>query len=454
MINRSIIKGVFIVSTYFITSCNLTNVLDQTPPHALATDHSIFDLPTAKNALVGAHAQLPDARIEYIGAYMAGLLKASSTGAGFVTNEVPTNNNSVALLWSNLYKVISASNGIIQTLPQLDESQIEDQKQKAEIIGSAKFLRAFAHFELLRYFGRFDDYESDRGIILRDALVDLSAYPKARSTVKECYDFILKDLEEAINEAPKVKRSSHASSYAAQALKARVYLYRAYARNKNVDDFIEAAKAADLMISNTTFKLEETFKDVFRLGFNSNELIFGRFPDKNTKVKYNNYVVSPSPFVAFSPKMDSLLKNDPRKDIIIGANPNYRTYKAIIKYSNNNQEADEALYLIKLSEMYLIKAEALALSGETVEKAKEPLNALLKRLGKESTANNHAELLEEIFNETVRELMLEDGHEWFAAIRFNKIEQLKGLKDKNKYILPIPLKEDDLNPLIDQNFGY
>src|SRR5690606_30268286 len=115
-----------------MNSCSMTDVLDQEPPHALPSDKAIVDLQTAENAMIGAFAQLPEAHIEFMGAYMTGLMRAGSTGNGFITNEVSTEHNTVSNFWSRLYRVVSASNGILEQLPALE---IEDEARKDQILG-------------------------------------------------------------------------------------------------------------------------------------------------------------------------------------------------------------------------------------------------------------------------------------------------------------------------------
>ena len=109
--------------------------------------------------------------------------------------------------------------------------------------------------------------------------------------------------------------------------------------------------------------------------------------------------------------------------------------------------------------MYLIKAEALARSGAPLEEVLEPLNVIRERAGiGPSEATTLEEAMEDIFAEWVRELVFENGSEWFAAIRFEKIMELKPqVTSTDEFILPIPLDELDANALLDlsdQNPGY
>ncbi|HEY8389170.1 MAG TPA: RagB/SusD family nutrient uptake outer membrane protein, partial [Parasegetibacter sp.] len=117
-------------------------------------------------------------------------------------------------------------------------------------------------------------------------------------------------------------------------------------------------------------------------------------------------------------------------------------------------------YYLRLAEMYLIKAEGLARTpSATLDEAKEPLERIRQRafgVPTPSAATTKEELLEEIYLEIIKELSFENGADWFAAIRFNKIMTIKPtVNNVNKYILPIPdaeiLSNTEFGP---QNPGY
>src|SRR5690606_4136759 len=127
----------------------------------------------------------------------------------------------------------------------------------------------------------------------------------------------------------------------------------------------------------------------------------------------------------------------------------------------HNAAFSSPTYYIRLAEMYLIKAEGLARSGAAVDVAKEPLEVVRSRgLGVPyvSQATTIEELLDEIYKEIVVELAFENGSEWFAGIRFDKIMTVKPqITSPDQYILPIPLSEIQANAELtnaDQNPGY
>ncbi|MEZ4792765.1 MAG: RagB/SusD family nutrient uptake outer membrane protein [Gelidibacter sp.] len=120
--------------------------------------------------------------------------------SGFNTNEVPVDNAFLANIYNAHYKIINLSNFLIQELEAGHAGGISDVR-KAEMLSEAKFQRAFANFNLLRYFGQFYDLNSQYGIVLRTQFAtQLEAQP--RNSVQEVYDLIVSDLEFGAENGP------------------------------------------------------------------------------------------------------------------------------------------------------------------------------------------------------------------------------------------------------------
>jgi hypothetical protein len=123
----------------------------------------------------------------------------------------------------------------------------------------------------------------------------------------------------------------------------------------------------------------------------------------------------------------------------------------------------EDAYAFRLTEVYLLKAEALVRSGGSLAEAKTILKNIEGRAGVTNfaavdNANTPEELLLELYREYSRNMVAEDGIEWFALLRlpFATVKQLRPtITDQKQYILPIPTTEFQLNPAIGpQNPGY
>ncbi len=132
-------------------------------------------------------------------------------------------NNADESAYYNSYATISVTNLLIENVNQTTEGTAE---QKAELIAQAKIIRSLVYYTLSNYYA--DTYEEANAAsklsvpLITSANVDA---PHRQVTIKEIYDFMLKDIEEAI---PNLKPTSatvlHPNLGAAYALRARIYL--------------------------------------------------------------------------------------------------------------------------------------------------------------------------------------------------------------------------------------
>jgi hypothetical protein len=120
-------------------------------------------------------------------------------------------------------------------------------------------------------------------------------------------------------------------------------------------------------------------------------------------------------------------------------------------------------YAFRLSEAYLLEAEAITLSGGNLSTAKGLLTTVMSHAGagaQEMAAVANAatptELQLEIVKENMRNFTCENGVDWFALRRlpFTAIQSINpNIPDPTRLILPIPSSELDQNNVI-QNPGY
>jgi len=433
----------------FIYSCEVVDVLENDPPNNLVFENVVENETDARALLNGIYTTITsrtsDKYYMYSELIPSGMVGSMSAGFGsingqFNNNDLTFDNIFVRDFWLILYKVIDVANNSIAQTTQLSNELISPENQR-EIIGEARFLRAMATFDALRYYGQFFDINSNLGIVLRKEPSNFVTRDKARNTVTECYTQILEDLDVAIADAPDYMVTYRGSKTAAKALKAKVLLFQG--------KYAEAASLADEVINDGTTSLEGDFESTFSKGLNSSEMIFMTYRDENSDSEDNNrkrfYV---------GRKIDSwftdLMTGDPREEFL---------FNGVRIAKTNNEETFRPTYFMRLAEMYLIKAEGLAFSGASLEDSSEPLNIIRNRAGiGDTTATTIDELKDDIFNEITRELAFENGSEWFAAIRFDKAMTLKPeITSSNQYILPIPEEEINGNGLItlaDQNPGY
>ncbi len=432
------------------TSCVLVDVINQDPPNHLVPDNVLQNEGDASALLNGVYSTI----ISYTSAHyymyselipsgMSGSMSTIGTGSAntqFTTNTLLFDNSNVDSFWTILYQTINGANNVISLVSIMPDAFFE-LKSKSELIGEAYFLRAMATFDVLRYFGEFYDLNSRYGIIIRTEPVNFVTRDKARSTVADSYAQILSDLDHAIADAPDFSVTYRGSKTAAKALKARVLLF--------MGRYPEAVTMANDVISEGKRTLETSFANVFNKGLTSSEMILMTHRHSTSDTEDNNR----KRFYAGKPGttwLPSFMAGDPRTAV---------SYSGTTILKTNHVATFRPTYFIRLSEMYLIKAEALAFSGATLDNIKQPLNVIKQRAGIAlSSATTLDAVKNDIFTEYVRELLFENGSEWFAAIRFGKIMQLNPtIKSVNQFILPIPENEITGNGSItnsDQNQGY
>lgn len=132
-------------------------------------------------------------------------------------------NSSDETTYYNAYTAISTSNLLIEHVPEATEGSEAD---KAELVAQAKVLRALNYYVLANYYA--DTYEEANAASKLSVPMILSANinaPHKQVSIKELYDFMIRDIDEAI---PGLRATSatvlHPNLGAAYALKARLFL--------------------------------------------------------------------------------------------------------------------------------------------------------------------------------------------------------------------------------------
>lgn len=132
------------------------------------------------------------------------------------TYSIPTTNLLVKTTWMKNYVGIYRANLLMEKMDQIDMAQ----EKKDRMIAECKFLRAYFHFDLVRFFENVP--------LLTATIKGPSEYNQDQETPKEVYDQIALDLVEAIAVLPTTIPADEAgrvSRWAAESLLGRVYLF-------------------------------------------------------------------------------------------------------------------------------------------------------------------------------------------------------------------------------------
>lgn len=363
-------------------------------------------------------------------------------------------------LWSSYYSIISMANRVIKGAEGVTPANDSEAKVKNNCVGSALFVRAYTHFDLLRF---FSDFEKKEGYGIPYSKTPVVLETLGRNTVAECFTFIKEDLESAIPLLSQVRpdEPAYASQTAAKALLARVCLYE-----RNYGKAYEYA--SDVLAQMPVASLDE-YGDIWSDDSNR-EVIFElkRLSGEETIGTIFFSADNSSSFEPSTEIINSYDENDIRLQLFIGdgVDRDGVPVKRVNKYKGTSENvglSDQKM--LRSSEMLLIMAEAKASTG-TADDLKES-NKLLNQLRgariegwTEQEYATQAELQDEILLERRRELCYE-GHRFFDMRRFNRpiykpmIDKTLAVGDYHR-IQPIPLSEMQGNPVIakQQNEGY
>lgn len=444
-----------------VSSCN---VLDQVSPNDVAEENVFTTKEGAQSALIGMYNSM-QARDYYGGYYplMADLYSDIGTDGGF--NNVPLDeitkleispaNLLIENNWLTIYYVISTANAIISKVDGVADPNFS-QEEKNHIKGQALAIRGLAHFDLLRMYGEHWDQASVYGIPVITT-VQTAQDVAPRNTVAETYTAIIKDLNDAKGLILADNRSqAFINPIAVTALLARVYLYKG--------DMGNAADEASNVIDEGTFEIlgENDFQGIYTSRFSSESLFELSF-DVQNRSAFNAITYSRSDALRtevlflIEESMDGFFANRPgdkRAELVDFVNndgsilPDGRTQKY-----RGEESRDNPAYIIRMAEVYLIRAEA----NGWVQTGVDDLNTVRTNRGLSGFAIDdfatEADFINAILDERKAELNFE-GHRMFDLARTGKVNEVLGIDDF-RAIFPVPFRETiATKDVIVQNPGY
>lgn len=445
---------------------------DELPEYDLTAENAIIDEISSESALLGVYSFLAERVFDSY--YIAD----NAIRSGLVTNKYGTYAENLTLLrvpanslenrdkWSIAYQMINAANNVIHYVQRLEDAKFKGNR-KTEIIAEARFLRAFAHMFLMKYYAYFWDVNSPYGVLIRTKPGSLAENAKSRLSMRESFAQMIEDLDFAAEHAPDYISCLRASKGAAKAFKAFLLIVRGEGQ-----DYADAASLAQEVIDQGGFEMEENFADIFKKDYNSKEVIFSRalsskvysVADTRTEsmkrtfggvIDYTGYLLAATGLMRDKRYTETL---------------EYRMYEAASTDKESliwkkvwRENGNCPMFYMRLAQMYLIRAEGLARSGATAEEVVDVLNVLRLRSG--NTELNAADyptqddLLTAVYKEIMCEVCCENDSEWFTVIRFKSTKTGgRKLGDFNvnyvdDILLAFPIAEEEMknNPAMVDN---
>jgi len=432
-------KKTYLLLVLMVLSLAACDVLDVKPYHSIPAEDAIRTREDVQSAINGTYSGL-----QFVGYYgrnfmVAGDLAADNltwtgTTAGYNqidNNSILADNVIVEGIWSAIYSFISRANYVIDRIPGVEDLS---QEEANAFLAELHFLRALGHFDLVRLFGPVPTRTKPATTSDDDLNVP-------RRPVEDVYSQVFDDLNFALAHIrPNVTRGL-ASKASVLALQARVSLF--YHSVTGEEDYLhQAIDKATMVIEDFGLQLEPSFARLFDGNPNTESIFEVNFTeqDRNRLAEYF-FPTSLSGRREFSPTeklFEAYEEDDQRRDVSIGLDGN-NFYG--LKYHDIETGADN-VYVLRLAEMYLIRAEARATLATSVALARDDINEIRVRAGLQPVTTTAPSVLRQQVMDMRQLEFAFEGHRWFDLVRTgHAIDVLENVTQECQTLFPIPLGE-------------
>lgn len=487
----TILKALLLLITISVTISCSKEFINEEAPYSIDSENYFNSESEYNKALIGAYDMLQSS---YINVMLGEIASDNTLSGGESATDVigiqqidemthTSVNPNLKDIWNWMFAGVQRCNYIMEFKDKTDFSG------KNQIIAETRFLRAYYHFELVKFFGGIP-LNGDKRFDLNDE----KTIP--RSSVTAVYASIESDLQYAIdNLKPVAVQSGRATKGAAQALLGKVFLYQ--------DKFTESAAVLETLINSNSYSLASNYNSIFEnAGENNAESVFEiqytdvegasfgclQCSEGNVAVGFNGIRNYAGPLfdsgysfnVPTQEAYNAFEAGDNRRDVAIlnivtwaasNTGVSYGTgYKhtgffnrKYIARQGDANTGDQNLTnpnnyrSIRYADVLLMAAEANSRSGNNA-KGQEYLNKVRDRAFGDTnhriTVAGQA-LTDFIWNERRVEL-LGEGHRFFDLVRTGKAtSKITGFTSNKNEIFPIPFEEIQFsNGNWQQNTGY
>lgn len=442
-------KTRFIYLFYILLFTSCSSFLEVDPKSSISGEGIIKDETSANAAISGVYDALRSyysvnyQSIAYLSGDNVQWTGSQSQVQEFINHKVNPENATIASTWNGIYTTINRTNNVIGAIVNYEGDGIPT-TVKDKVLGQAYAIRGLAYFDLVRAWGGVPLITEPTGKVGDNIGI-------ARSTVEQTYQQVLDDLNLAEGLLTSTTDRFAFTKKTVWALKARYYLYR-----KNWE---KAREYATLLIDDQSnyeliapyyafFKndVTGTRESVFELFYSTNE------PNTH-RAQWQPQTNGGTRQWAPSDPLIALLTNASTagaRSVLIAKDNQNRWYGDLYYRSTG---ADPT-YVIRIAELYLIRAEAYAELDE-YNLALADLNKVRKRalLPDNLFTTSKSDLLLWIENERRLEFAFE-AHRWFDLVRTGRAQQVLGIGESFRLFLPIPYSQILADPALKQNPGY
>jgi hypothetical protein len=452
----------------FVLSCS-ESFLELTPQQSVSDLEALENLEDLNSSITGVYDEISGSN--YYGRYMlmipdvmADDVKQNSQAnriVPYAEHIVEKSDPDAASLWTGMYRAINATNNIINSDVAVAATAVAD---KDHIIGEAYALRAQIYFDMVRMFAQHYTYTSDASHLGVPLILNFDPINKPeRNTVKAVYDQIISDMTMAISLMKSNSRSGNSntlSSASTKALLSRVYLYKEDWPNAETLATEVLGSGFSLVPNNNYFSLwttDNSSESIFEISMTEADNVGGNgIAGLYSRNGYGDYLPSNDVVSLYDPA-DTRLSTFKEDSSLAGEFAPFR----VDKYPDFN--GFDNVKVIRLAEIYLIRAEARAEIGTNIQGAQQDLDMVHQRAlpSAPNTSVTGEALKEAIFLERRLELCFEGQRLW--DLMRNKMDVVRIQCTaaiclipyaSDTVLLPIPQVETDANSNITQNPGY
>lgn len=440
-------KFLYLFYIVLFTSCS--SFLEVDPKSSLSGEGIIKDETSANAAISGVYDALRSYySVDYQSiAYLSGdnvqWTGSQSQVQEFINNKVNPENSTISSTWNGIYRTINRANNVINALVNYEGDGISA-AVKDNVLGQAYAIRGLAYFDLVRVWGGVPLITEPTEKVGDNIGIE-------RSTVAQTYQQVIDDLNLAEDLLPSATDRFAFTKKTVWALKARYHLYQ-----KNWEEARDYAKL--LIDDQSNYELIAPYYSFFKNNVTgTKESVFELFYSAN----------EPNPHRAqWQPQTNGGTRQWAPSDELIALLTNANTAgarSALIAQDNQNRwygdlyyrsTGADPTYVIRIAEVYLIRAEAYA-ELEEYNLAVDDLNKVRERasLADKSYTTNQADLLLWIEDERRLEFAFE-AHRWFDLVRTGRAQQVLGITESFRLLLPIPYSQILADPALKQNPDY
>lgn len=466
-----------LLASSLLSSC--AKELDQRPATSITSDEAIRSLTDLEKAVGGVYAPLTDRRHSYsseVALYADGRggdisIASTAYNQSLAIHQLQTDQTSGFSdgTYRTFTEVLGRANDILSKAPQVESTLETEDEQTAyrDLIGQLYALRGLAHLELARIFCYLPtsgvNVDAPYSGIPLNVRVYEPGHKFQRSTLKETYEQIFQDFKQALTTLGKEKtpESGTINYWAAAALLSRAYLY--------YGDWQQAYTYAVEVIDQSPYRLytRDQYTSVWDKTGTSESLFENLTSEKkNTGLTSLGNYTRPNGYPEFAAsdafaqwvlnghegdiRQQTIRQLDSRQQ-----NRAYYTTKYPGQATATNKVAVNNFKVIRLSEVYLIAAEA-QLNGAPVSNghtAVELYNALRsQRISPYTPATSVS--LDNILDERRLVFFCED-HRYFDLVRTKHpvptryvagVSQLDPLNER--LVSELPQRERNINPAL------